>query len=139
MEEKTQEDIAPQVRQEKGPDGGEADLAMPKQHAETMYTGQVELIVSPAKLNMLTQLYDYLQTISELRTLYVVGSWKNGTTIGVLLERPIALASVLLKLPGAEVEPEIPQKDGPVKGMLGSLLREKSSVVRRIKVSLNEV
>ncbi|MBI2329252.1 MAG: hypothetical protein HYU85_06425 [Chloroflexi bacterium] len=91
---------------------------------EELYTGEIELIiVSPVELKLVSRLYNYLQTVPELRILYTRGSWDQGTTIIVVLDNPLPLLQVLAKTPDVQVIPELLEKEGVAAGKSSSLLR----------------
>ncbi|MBI3931337.1 MAG: hypothetical protein HY325_04875 [Chloroflexi bacterium] len=91
---------------------------------EALYTGEIELIiVSPVELKLVSRLYNYLQTVPELRILYTRGSWDQGTTIIVVLDNPLPLLQVLAKTPDVQVIPELLEKEGVAAGKSSSLLR----------------
>ena len=103
-----------------------------KEESQSLYTGEVELtIAKPVNPSMVTKLYNYLQTTPEIKFVRTSGSWDRGTTITVVLDKPIPLISVLLaKLPEANTTPGRIGEDGFVRGKKG---------VRRITLSLKEV
>jgi len=79
---------------------------------------------------MVSKLYNYLQTTPEIKLVQASGSWERGTTITVVLDKPIPLISAISsKIPEAEAKPERPERDGFVKGKRG---------VRRITIALKE-
>ncbi|MFC2010749.1 hypothetical protein ACFLUR_00445 [Chloroflexota bacterium] len=82
----------------------ERKVALVELDSQAIYTGEVELIIiPPVELNLVSRLYNYLQTIPELRILYTRGSWDQGTTIIVVLDNPIPLISIISKTPDVEV------------------------------------
>lgn len=103
-------------------------VVVTKAESESLYTGEVELSVEvPIEPTMVAKLYNYLQTTPEIKFIRTAGSWNKGSTITVVLDKPISLVSVLVaKLPEAEVLPERPGKQHYVKGRRG---------VRRIYIS----
>ena len=110
-----------------------------KLDSQALYTGRVELIVaSPIELKLVSSLYNYLQTVPELKILYTRGSWDQGTTITVALEKAIPLIGILLRTPGVEVTPELLEKDSLATGKSGSPLRGGEQRVKRIKLILKE-
>ena len=131
------EQRSPEERQERE----ETEPAPLKQDSQTVYAGEVELAIDvPVDLKMVSKLYDSLQTIPELRILHTSGSAKRGTTITVSLEKPIPLISIISsKIPGFRATPELPEREGAVKGKPGSVLEKKKKGARRIKVALKEV
>ena len=102
-----------------------------KRDSQSLYTGQVELTIDvPVDPNIVSKLYNYLQTTPEIKFVRTSGSWNRGTTITVALDKPIPLISVLSsKIPEAEVTPEQPGKDGFVKDRRG---------VRRVNLTLKQ-
>ena len=112
------------------PDTAKIKPGLPKK--DSLYTGEVELaIAKPLNPKMVSKLYNYLQTTPEIKFAHTSGSWARGTTITVVLDKPIPLISVLSsKIPEAEITPERPGEDGFVGGKRG---------LRRIKLALKEV
>ena len=118
---------------------GEIESAQLKLDSQALYTGEIELdIPVPVELKMVSKLYNYLQTIPELKILRTRGSWDRGTTITVVLDKPMPLISLISKIPDVEVTPELLQKDGLVKGRSSSLLRGDKRGVKGIKLILKE-
>ncbi|MFC2036182.1 hypothetical protein ACFLUJ_08720, partial [Chloroflexota bacterium] len=104
---------------------------------EAPYIGEVELeIAVPVEANMVYKLYDYLQTISDLRILHTRGSWDRGTTIAIAIDQPIPLISIISNIPGIEVTPELYQKGTLPEGISGSVLGTRRKAVKRIKLFL---
>ena len=102
-----------------------------KEESQSLYTGEVELtITKPVNPGMVTKLYNYLQTTPEIKFVRTNGSWDRGTTITVVLDKPIPLISVIsAKVPEASVTPGRIGEDGFVRGKKG---------VRRITLSLKD-
>jgi hypothetical protein len=118
---------------------GETESAQLKLDSQALYTGEVELdIPVPVELKLVSKLYNYLQTIPELKILHTRGSWDRGTTITVVLDKPMPLISLISKIPDVEVTPELPQKDSLVRGRSSSLLRTGGKGVKGIKLILKE-
>jgi len=110
-----------------------------KLDSQALYADEVELIIAaPIELKLVSKFYNYLQTIPELRVLYTRGSWDQGTTITVVLEKPIPLISLISETPGVEVTPELLKKEGLAKGKSSSLLRGEKGEVKRSKLVLKE-
>ena len=105
--------------------------SLPKQDSQSLYTGELELAIGmPVDPNMVAKLYNYLQTTPEIKFIRTSGSWNRGTTITVVLDKPIPLISVISsKIPEAEVTPEPPEKDGFAGERKG---------IRRINIALKE-
>jgi len=92
----------------------------------------------PVELKMVSKLYNYLQTIPDIKILRTTGSWDRGTTITVVADKPIPLISIISKIPGAEAISEVPQQDSSVKRVSSSRLRAGGKEVKRIKLTLKE-
>jgi len=109
----------------------ETKPSLPKPDRQSLYAGEVELAIGvPVVPNMMAKLYNYLQTTPEIKFVRTSGSWNRGSTITIVLDKPIPLISVISsKIPEAEVTPEQPGIDGFVKGRRG---------VRRIRIALKE-
>ncbi len=105
--------------------------------SEALYTGEVELIIgTPVELKAVSRLYDHLQKIPELRILYTRGSWDRGTTISVVLEKPMPLINILSETPDVEVTAKLPEKDSVATGRTTPLLRGGDKIVKRIELIL---
>jgi len=136
----TAAELVEQHPPEEKPGGEETDSAQLKSvDSQALYTGEVELAIAmPVELKMVSKLYNYLQTIPEIKILRTTGSWDRGTAIAVVLDKPIPLISIISKIPDVEVIPELSQKDSSVKGTSRSLLRAEGKGVRRITLTLKE-
>jgi len=101
--------------------------------SQTPFTGEVELAIDiPVDLKMVSTLYSCLQAIPELRIVHTRGSTNRGTIITVVLNKPLPLISLISsKLPGVELIPETPEKEG---GKSGSPGQGKKGITRRIKL-----
>ena len=122
--------------QEERPVGETTGPAPPKQDSQTHYTGEVELAISaPVDLKMVSKLYNYLQTIPDIKILHTSGTWDRGTTITVVLDKPIPLISIISKIGGIEAIPELPEKDSAGKEKLSSLLGKKKGGAKRIRLA----
>jgi len=99
--------------------------------SHTLYAGEVELaIAKPVDPKMAAKLYNYLQTTPGIKLVQASGTWERGTTITVVLDKPISLlSSISSKIPEAKVTAERPERDGFMKGKRG---------VRRINLTLKE-
>jgi len=129
--ETTTEEVPEQPLAEERPDGEEIDPAQLEQDSQTLYAGEVELAIDkPVDPKMMSKLHNYLQTTPEVKLAHTSGSWDRGTTMTIVLDKPIPLISVLLsKIPEAKATPERPDKNSSGKGKKG---------IRRIKLSLKE-
>jgi len=109
----------------------ESEIIVTKEESQSLYTGEVELTIGvPVEPTMVANLYSYLQTSPEIKFVRTTGSWNRGSTITIVLDKPIPLISVLAaKLPLANVVPERPGGSGPVKDRRG---------VRKINISLKD-
>ncbi|NQT05316.1 MAG: hypothetical protein HQ577_04830 [Dehalococcoidia bacterium] len=129
------------VAEEKGPEkAGKKEWKAPKkQHgrvatmeeSRSLYTGEVDLSVEvPVEPTMVASLYSYLQTTPEIKFVRTTGSWNKGSTITVVLDKPIPLISELAsRLPEADILPERPDVSGHVRDRRG---------MRRISISLKD-
>ena len=109
----------------------ESEIIVTKEEGQSLYTGEVELTIGvPVEPTMVANLYSYLQTSPEIKFVRTTGSWNRGSTITIVLDKPIPLISVLAaKLPSANVVPERPGGSGHVKDRRG---------MRRISISLKD-
>lgn len=84
-------------------ESSEDEFVLPAGDGSTSYEGELDLAsVAPTDAGQVLKLYRYLQVIPQLKILRTVGSWSKGTTITVLLEKPIPLANMLRELPWIE-------------------------------------
>jgi len=117
----------------------ETESTLLKQDSQALYGGEVDLAIAvPVELVMVSKLYNHLQTVPELRILRTTGSWNRGTTITVVLDKPIPLLSIISKIPGVEVTAELPREDSLVKATSSSPLGAKRRGAKRIKLTLKE-
>ena len=109
----------------------EPEIIVTEEESQSLYTGEVELTIGvPVEPTMVSNFYNYLQTSPEIKFVRTTGSWNRGSTITVVLDKPIPLISVLAaKLPEANVMPERPGRSGHVNDRKG---------VRQIKISLKD-
>ncbi len=118
---------------------GKDEAALPKLDSQVLYAGEIELTVaSQSELQLVSRLYNYLQTIPELKILYTKGSWDKGTTIAIVLEKPVSLISVLSEVPGVAVTPELLEKDTLLKGKSVPPLIGGEKEINKIKLTLKE-
>jgi hypothetical protein len=108
--------------------------------SQTLYAGEIELAIAiPVELKMVSKLYNYLQTIPDIKILRTTGSWDRGTTITVVADKPTPLISLISEIPDVEVIPELPQEDSSVKGRASLRLRGGGKGVKtRIELTLKE-
>lgn len=137
IEEKVEEPV--QLQEEATVSEQEGESAPLKLDSQALYAGEVELIIaSSVELKLVSRLYNYLQTVPELRILYTRGSWDQGTTITVVLEKPIPLINIISEAPGIEVTLELLEKGGLAVGKSSSPLRGGEKGAGRIKLNLQE-
>ncbi len=100
-----------------------------KEESQSLYTGEVDLSIEvPVEPTMVAKMYSYLQTTPEIKFVRTTGSWNKGSTVTVVLDKPIALISELAsRLPEADVLPELPDVNGQLRDRRG---------MRRISISL---
>ena len=117
-------------------EGGSALLEL---DSRALHTGEVELIIAaPVELKLVSRLYNYLQTVPDLRILYTRGSWDRGTTITVVLEKSMPLIGVISETPGVEVTPELLEEGELATGKSGLLMRGGERKIKSIKLVLRE-
>ena len=106
---------------------------------QTLYNGEVELAIAiPVELRMISKLYNYLQTIPDMKLLRTTGSWDRGTTITVVTDKPIPLINIISKIPDVEVIAELLQRDPSTKRTLSSPQKPGGEEIKRIKLTLKE-
>ncbi|MDD4876708.1 MAG: hypothetical protein PHQ86_06245 [Dehalococcoidales bacterium] len=106
---------------------------------KSLFVGEVELAIAmPVELKMVSKLYNYLQTIPDLKILRTTGSWDRGTTITVVLEKPLPLVNSLKNMPEVQVIVGLTQSNSSMKGALSSLSKTGGKVVKRLKLTLRE-
>ena len=101
------------------------DTETPSQYpASELYEGAVQLAIkSSVDFEQLNQFKKYLGTIGKLRIVFNIWSEEEGTTIIVLLEKPMPLARILSQMPVVEqVYNERTKRCGGIKD-LGNKLR----------------
>ncbi|MBM4447611.1 MAG: hypothetical protein FJ015_00040 [Chloroflexi bacterium] len=108
--------------------GETPEVVLTKEESLSPYTGEVDINVEvPIEPTLVAKLYNFLQTTPEVKFVRTVGSWNKGSTITVMMEKPVPLLAMLVaKLPEANISPGRPE----VKDYVGS-----RRGVRRITVS----
>ncbi|MDP3879735.1 MAG: hypothetical protein Q8Q07_05450 [Dehalococcoidales bacterium] len=116
------------------------EVNLPRMGNHQLYSGEVELIIAPStELRLVSRLYNSLQTVPELRILYTRGSWDQGTTITIVLEKPIPLLDTFLRATDIEITPEPLAEGVAAPGKSSSLFRgEARGVKKKIKLSLKD-
>ena len=111
-----------------------APLTLDKQ---ALYDGEIELTIAPPIDPVaVSKLYNQLQMASEIKILYTRGSWNQGTTITVSLDRPLPLIDIISRTPNIEVTPGLPQQDKSMKGKSSPLPGVTRKVVKSIALTL---
>ncbi|MFC1874530.1 hypothetical protein ACFLYX_04435, partial [Chloroflexota bacterium] len=111
-----------------------------KMNKSAIYNGEIEMIMdSTVELKLVSQFYNYLQKVPELRVLYTRGSWDQGTTIAVVLEKPMPLIKVLTEVPGMAITPQPYDKSGSSAGISGSMLGGGEKMTGRLKLLIKEL
>lgn len=128
--EPTAEEMEPgKVGKKQGPVTKEApEVVLTTEESQSPYAGEVDINVEvPIEPTLVAKLYNFLQTTPEVKFVRTVGSWNRGSTITVMLDKPIPLlAALVTKLPGASISPERPEAKDYVGDRRG---------VRRITIS----
>lgn len=126
-----------QERREKTAVQSEAPPLLLPVDEKAPYSGEVELmIVPPVDLKLITRFYNYLQTVPELKVLYTKGSWNQGTTIVVVLEKPFALLKTITAAPDISVTAGMLENDPAAGGKTIALLRRKDGTTKRLGLVL---
>jgi len=132
-------ELPEQAEKSREPERVESFPALSKLDEEALYTGEIELTVTvPVNLVAVSKLYNYLQTMPDLKVLYTRGSWDRGTAIMVSLDKPLPLIGMISKIPGIDVAIDSLQDDSTIKGASASLLGAKKEELKRITLVLKE-
>lgn len=119
------------------PGKGEPVSAPLRLDKQALYDGEVELtIATPIDPVAVSKLYNQLQMTPEIKILYTRGSWDQGTTITVSLDRPLPLFGIISRTPDIEVTPGSLPKDKPEKGQPSSLLGVMRKGAKKIVLTL---
>jgi vacuolar-type H+-ATPase subunit E/Vma4 len=106
-----------------------------QEYSALSYIGEVELIlVPPVDLTKVSELYERLKAIPEVKIVRTVGSWDRGTTVTVALDKPLPLINILAEMPGFEARPAQSEKGSLLKGTTG-LVGEKGGATRRVEIT----
>ena len=84
--------------------------AQPGGESPTIQEHSVDLhLTAPVELSVASRIYAVLHATPEIEVLRTVGSYDKGTTITLLLKKPLPLlVDMLTAIPGVEVAPETP-------------------------------
>ncbi|MFH1382829.1 MAG: hypothetical protein ABIH70_08060 [Chloroflexota bacterium] len=99
----------------------ELEASLSSMDGEALYNSEVELVIPPVALELVSSFYNYLQTIPELRILYTRGSWDQGTTIAIVPEKPMPLIGIITKASKVVAIPQPTDKDVQLAGKAGAL------------------
>jgi tRNA/tmRNA/rRNA uracil-C5-methylase (TrmA/RlmC/RlmD family) len=115
-------------KQERKLEEREPRRILTEEESKSSYHGEVELTIEvPVEPTIVSGLYNYLQTTPEIKFIRTTGSWNKGSTITIVLDKPIPLVSALTaKLPEAYILPQESEKGGHAKDRGG---------VRKISIS----
>ncbi|MDP2730883.1 MAG: hypothetical protein Q8O55_10435 [Dehalococcoidales bacterium] len=132
--EESSEQLPGEEKAERGESSVQLDL-----DREELYVGEIELAIAvPLDPAAASKFYDRLQTTPELKIVRTTGTWDEGSTIKVSLEKPMPLIRWLEETPGIEVIPETLEQVVK-KGKSGSLARNAGGQeVKRLKITLKE-
>lgn len=104
---------------------------------QTLISGEVELdIATPVDAKVVSRLFNYLQTVPEVKVLHTRGSWDHGPTITIVLEKPVPFISLISKVEGIKGKLSIEQGDGEEEKKDRLLLRRKKGTAKRIRLVL---
>ena len=80
---------------------------------------EVELILKPlADMSRIVKFYGQLQNLDGLRVKSTSGSWDRGTTINLVLDRPLPLYQLFSQLQNVEARPSESESDGLLSSVL---------------------
>ena len=118
----TAEAVAPEEVEAVAPEEVKPTFVPPELRPPGTYEGEIELVLTPPiDLAVMSEIHSQLQTIPEVKILRTVGSWDKGTTITLLLEKPLPLVDMLTKIPAVEVTSELPERQGLLKKTINAL------------------
>ncbi|MDO8716123.1 MAG: hypothetical protein Q7J73_04875 [Dehalococcoidales bacterium] len=118
--------------------GGQEAPTLLEVDSQALYTGKVELVIlPPVDLKLVSRFYSYLQMVTELRILYTRGSWGQGTTIAVEMEKPVALIKAITGIPDLVVTVGL-LEESATRGKTISLFRQKDRENKRLGLILKE-
>lgn len=139
LEKKEMVEPPEQPTREKRAERGESSARL-ELDSEELYDGEVELAIAvPLDPAAASKLYDRLQTTPELKIVRTSGTWDQGSTIRVSLEKPMPLIRWLTETPGIEVIPEALEQVEVKRGRAGSLMKKaEDKEVKRLKITLKE-
>ena len=122
---------------EKISDSEETGAAQSKLDVQTIYSGNIDLALdAPVDLYLISQLYDSLLAIPQLRILRTSGSLIGGARIKITLEKPMPLfGNLLTKIPSIQLEEVISKNEGKFEGKLKYGFRGENEP-RTIKITL---
>ena len=134
-----EEAVEPDASEEKSSQKEVESPPMQPMDSQALYTGEIELVIAiPVELKMVSKLYNYLQTVPDVKILRTTGSWDRGTTINVVADKPIPLIDTLSNIPDMEVIAEEPKQGSSAKSKSNLRLKREGKEVKRIKLTLKE-
>lgn len=108
-----------------------------EQKGQTLFSGEVELdIMAPVDVKMVTKLFNFLQTLREVKVLHTTGSWDQGPTLTLMLEKPMPLIGLIAKIEGLNGKLAILERDEVKEGKEGLLSRRRKAAPKKIKLVL---
>lgn len=108
-----------------------------EQSNRTLYSGEIELnIAPPVEPKMVARLFNYLQTVREVKILHTTGSWDSGPTLTLLLEKPLPLLGFIAGIEGLEVRLQNPESDEKKGARDAFLNRKRKSQAQRVMLVL---
>ena len=86
-----------------------------------VYMGEVELEIVPfADMARIVEFHGLLNGIEGVTVQSTAGSWDRGTTITVMLDRPLSLGDTLSQMPNVKATPAVPEKSNLLQTTLGT-------------------
>ncbi len=106
--------------------------------AEPLFSGEAKLIISPpVRMDTVLKLYNYLQTLPDVKLVYTSGAKDAEVAITISIDKPTSITKLLSKIDGVTIVPE----NGISRILGGStrpLFERKKSPAREIKLVFKE-
>lgn len=113
QKQQVQEEAIPENQTKDTGAGKESRLIPLRVDDPMLFSGELELdIAAPVDTKIVTRLFNYLQTVPEVKVVHTRGSWDHGSTIALMIEKPIRLIGLISRIEGIEGKLEVGQDDG---------------------------
>ena len=115
------------------PDETKVEAKLPPGY-EGELEGEVDIsLQAPVELSVMSRIYAELQGNPEMKVLRTVGSYDKGTTITILLEKPIRLVEMLTRIPGVGIGSGPAGRQGFLKRAIGGQERDLERITIPLK------